>query len=163
VSSRREKVSDLYFSPIIRTQDGGLFDQALMIEVDMGTLAVHPLLPGMQEMLGVIEYSIRSGGGEPCAGRCLVAWAREAGFRRESINVTGTIAVSSTLEERRIVGTQHLDRMLASDVISRAEEAGIATREDFEAMTAAWKEWVVDEDGFFSLSETEIVCRKEAS
>lgn len=130
---------------------------------DMGTLAIHPLRPGMQEMWDISVHSIRSGGGEPCAGRCLVAWSREAGFQRSEITVTGTVDVSSTPDERRAVGTQHPERLLSSDMGTKAIEAGLATREDLENMAAAWKEWIDDDDGFFALSQTEILCRKNSS
>jgi len=135
-------------------------------EADMGTLAIYPPTQRLEYLWDITRHSIRSGGGEPDAGRFLVAWAREAGFARSEVAVTGTVDIASTAEERRIIGTTHPDRLLSSEMGTKAIEAGIlglTTRQNLEDIAAAWKEWISDDDGFFALTQTEVLCRKDTS
>ncbi len=111
-------------------------------------------------MINIFENVMRSGGSEPNAGRRLAAWAREAGFQREKLQVSAVVEVYSSRSEREFIATGYHDRILFSDVGRKAEELGIATREEIENVAKAWKQWIDNDDGYMGMPSTEILCRK---
>jgi hypothetical protein len=113
-------------------------------------------------MQDIFQKVMRSGGGEPNAGRRLVAWAREVGFEREELQVSAVVEVYSSRSEREFIATRYYERILHSEVGRKAEELGIATREEIESVANAWKQWIDDDDGYFGMTSTEILCRKNA-
>ncbi len=121
---------------------------------------VYPDTPLLYRMLDIFEKVMRSGGSEPNAGRRLTAWAREAGFRREELQVSAAMEVYSTRPEREFIATRYYERLLYSDVGRKAEELGIATREEMEIVAKAWEEWINDDDGYFGMPCTQVLCRK---
>jgi hypothetical protein len=111
-------------------------------------------------MLDIFEKVMRSGGSEPHAGRRLAAWAREAGFKREEFQVSAVVEVYSSRPEREFIATRYYERILHAEVGRKAEELGIATREEIEDVANAWKQWIGDDDGYFGIASNEILCRK---
>jgi len=105
----------------------------------------------------------RSGGSEPRAGRYLVAWARQAGFAREDIAVSGSVEIYSTREERQFIGTTWAERHDRSEMGRRVVEMGLATRADVESWKDAWLRWIEAEDGYFAITHTEILCQNSGS
>jgi hypothetical protein len=113
-------------------------------------------------MQDIFEKVMRSGGSEPNAGRRLVAWARKAGFEREELQVSAVVEVYSSRSEREFIATRYYERILHSEVGRKAEELGIATREEIESVANAWKQWIDEDNGYFGMPSTEILCRKNA-
>lgn len=113
-------------------------------------------------MLNIFENVMRSGGSEPNAGRRLTTWARKAGFKREELQVSAIVEVYSTRPEREFIATRYYERLLYSEVGRKAEELGIATREEMESVANAWKEWINDDDGYFGMPSTEVLCQKKS-
>jgi hypothetical protein len=104
---------------------------------------------------------IRSGGSEPNAGRRLLAWAREAGFQREHIQVTATVGVYATHARRQFIANRFAGGMLHSEVGTKAVELGLTTREEIDSIAGAWKTWVDDDNGYLGMANTEILYWKE--
>jgi len=97
----------------------------------------------------------RRNGGEPDAGRHLLAWAHAAGL-------TDVIATSSTWtyaagEGARIWGSMWAERIRHSSVADQLLAAGLASRDDLEAIGAAWLEWSVQPDAFLFTPHGEIM------
>jgi hypothetical protein len=113
-------------------------------------------------MPDIFQKVMRSGGSEPNAGRRLAAWAREAGYTREELQVSAAVEVYSSRSEREYIATQYYERLLHSDVGRKAEELGIATREEIERAANAWKQWINDDDAYYGMPSTQILCRKNA-
>jgi hypothetical protein len=111
-------------------------------------------------MLDIFEKVMRSGGSEPNAGRRLTAWAREAGFKREELQVSAVVELYSARPEREFIATRYYERLLYSEVGRKAEELGIATKEEMKRVANAWKEWIDDDDGYFAMPHTEVLCRR---
>jgi hypothetical protein len=121
---------------------------------------IYPDDPLLYRIFDIIGRVMRSGGSEPHAGRRLTAWAREAGFEREELQVGAAVEVHSSRPEREFIATRYYERILHSEVGRKAEVLGIATREEIENVANAWKQWIDDDDGYLGLPSTEILCRK---
>jgi hypothetical protein len=131
---------------------------------DFGTIAVHPDPSGLIETSFSIMAAVnRSGGSEPLAGRHLVAWARQAGFARENIAVSGSVEIYTTHDERQFIGTTWAERLDHSEMGRRVVEMGLATRADIESWRDAWLRWIEAEDGYYGITHTEILCQNIAS
>jgi len=129
------------------------------MEADFATTTIYPSIPRYVELY---ENVIRTGGCEPYAGRRLAAWARAAGFDRADITVSASVEICSSREEREVQGNRAAERLLHSDLGQRAVGLGFATREEVLSIAEAWKKWIDDDDGYYSITHTEIVCRKKA-
>ncbi|MFC0038727.1 class I SAM-dependent methyltransferase [Actinomadura rayongensis] len=126
-------------------------------EADFGGMVWYPNPPGMDAWRPVYEKVARGNGGEPHAGRRLVAWAHAAGFA----DVTATVSswCYATPQEREWWSETWGGRMVHSDVAETAVARGHATRAELEAIYAGWKAWAADPDGWFTVPHGEIVCR----
>ena len=123
---------------------------------------MYPEIPLVLKTFGLWASVTRSGGSEPNAGRRLVAWAREAGFRREQLQVTATVEVYSSRERREFIASQLAGRLLQTEVGTKAVELGITTREEMESIADAWKIWIDDDDAYLGVTSTEILCFKDS-
>lgn len=103
---------------------------------------------------------VRSGGSEVNAGRYLVQWALEAGYRRSSITVHGSLQIFASDEERAFFGNNNAERWENSK-FREVIQKGLATEEEVDLWAKTWREWAKDKKGYFSITQGEIVCRKE--
>jgi ubiquinone/menaquinone biosynthesis C-methylase UbiE len=126
-------------------------------DADFGGMVWHPGPPGMDEWRPLYYTVAREAGGEPDAGRRLVAWARAAGFA--DVTASASAWCYSTPEEREWWSESWGGRMLRSSVADRAVAGGHATREDLRRVYAGWKEWAAAPDGWFAVVHGEILCR----
>lgn len=129
---------------------------------DLKGLIVYPDSPLLYRMFDIMSKMIRSGGGEPNAGRRLTAWAMAAGYKRDELQVSAAVEVYSSRPEREFIATRYSERLLYSEVGRKAEELGIATREEMESVAKAWEEWIDNDEGYYGLPSTEILCRKDS-
>jgi SAM-dependent methyltransferase len=116
-----------------------------------------PLLPGLAEWMRIYQGVAHSNGGDPNAGRALKSLARSAGF--DDVESTASIWCFSSREDREWWGGAWAERAVASSFAPQSIEAGVATLEQLEAVSAAWTAWVEDEDGWFSMPHAEIIAR----
>jgi ubiquinone/menaquinone biosynthesis C-methylase UbiE len=117
----------------------------------------YPRLPELEEWMDLYQRIARRNGGEPDAGRHMVAWAREAGFT----DVTYVAEVwSHSAPDRRVWwGGMWARRILESDMGRQAVEEGYASRQDLERISAGWKAWSRDPDGVFVVPRGAVLCR----
>ncbi|GJJ12946.1 hypothetical protein Clacol_007193 [Clathrus columnatus] len=116
--------------------------------------------PGeLNEWLPVYLRTAESVGGTPKAGRYLIAWARKAGFERKDIIATTSTWSFNTPKDRVWWGELWADRIVNSSFAKSALEAKLATPEDLERYSKAWRNWEADEDGWFSMIHGEVICR----
>ncbi|BBH66758.1 hypothetical protein ACTI_34430 [Actinoplanes sp. OR16] len=117
----------------------------------------YPLIPELDEWLTLYQRVARGNGGEPDAGRRLLAWARAAGFT----DVTATVSAwgFTTDEDRQWWGGMWADRILQSEMARTARETGAATEADLRRLSDGWRRWADDPDGFFAIPHGEIICR----
>jgi SAM-dependent methyltransferase len=114
----------------------------------------------LAEWLELYRRTARALGGEPDAGRRLLAWARAAGFTE--IEPSGSAWCYATPAERSWWGTLWADRLTESPFGDRAVEHGLATRADLRRLADAWLRWAGREDGSFFIPHGEILAQVPA-
>jgi SAM-dependent methyltransferase len=133
------------------TRPGGLI---AVRDSDYAAFTWFPQLPELDEWLDLYRRVARDNGGEPDAGRRLLAWAHAAGL-------TGVTATSSTWcfanpEDRQWWGGMWADRILQSDLARQAGERGA----DLQKISEAWRTWAAHPDGWISLLHGELLWKK---
>lgn len=126
-------------------------------DVDYAGAIWYPLLPGLADWLRIYDAVHRAGGGEPDAGRRLRSWAHAAGLT--DVMSTASIWGFASDADRAWWGGLWADRALHSEFAKQAIDGGHATHEDLERISAAWKQWADDPDGWFSFPHGEITAR----
>ncbi|ROP49734.1 methyltransferase family protein [Rathayibacter sp. PhB185] len=126
-------------------------------DVDYAGVLIHPFTEGLQAWAALYQRVHRASAGEPDAGRRLKAWARVAGF--ESVEVTASLWVFENAEDRAWWGGMWADRAVSSSFATVALERGLATQAELEAISAAWRAWAADEDGWLSMPHGELLAR----
>lgn len=125
-------------------------------DADYATFGWYPLLPGLDDWLSLYHQVARANGGEPDAGRRLVAWAREAGLH--GIRPSASTWCYSAEPDRRWWGELWAARVLQSDLAATAVERGLASPDALEAISRAWLDWADSDDGWFAIPHGEILA-----
>jgi SAM-dependent methyltransferase len=113
--------------------------------------------PGLTEWQALYRTVARAIGGEPDAGRRMLAWAQQAGF--ETIETSASAWCYAGPVDRPWWGASWAQRLTESPFGDRAVEHGLATREDLERLAQAWRRWADSEDGWFLIPHGEILCQ----
>jgi len=126
-------------------------------DADYAGFSWYPQLPELDEWLSLYRSAARANGGEPDAGRRLLAWARAAGFR--DVTPSASVWCHATPADRQHWGGMWAERIVASDLASQLVRSGAASRDDLDRISAAWRAWADDEDAWLVLVHGEILCR----
>ncbi|OFE16609.1 methyltransferase type 11 [Humibacillus sp. DSM 29435] len=125
-------------------------------DADYASFAWYPLLPRLDDWLQLYERVARANGGEPDAGRRLLAWARDAGLG--DIRPSASIWCYASEPDRRWWGQSWAARVLESDLASTALAKGLAEPDELQAISRAWVEWSRSDDGWFTVPHGEILA-----
>jgi ubiquinone/menaquinone biosynthesis C-methylase UbiE len=125
---------------------------------DYAAFTWFPQVPELDAWLALYRRIARSNGGEPDAGRRLLSWARAAGFT--DITATSSTWCYASAEARQFWGGMWAERILKSDLARQAVATGAATQAELQALSAGWRTWAADEDGWFSLLHGELLLVK---
>jgi SAM-dependent methyltransferase len=136
------------------TRPGGL---VAVRDSDYAAFTWWPQLPQLDEWLALYEKVARGNGGEPDAGRRLLAWAHAAGFT--DVTATSSTWCFANQTDRDWWGGMWADRVLKSDMAGQAVGSGAATPDDLQRISDGWRTWAADEDGWLSILHSELVCR----
>ena len=136
------------------TRPGGLI---AVRDADYGGMTWYPEPPALDEWQALYVRVARGNGGEPHAGRRLLAWARAAGL--DGITCTSSTWTFATAAEREWWGGLWADRTVKSQYGVIARRDGFAAGADLERIAAAWRGWAADEDGWFLVPHAEILAR----
>lgn len=117
----------------------------------------YPRLPELDAWMDLYQSVARRNGGEPDAGRHMVAWARAAGF--DDITYTAEVWSHSSPERRAWWGGMWAKRILESDMGRQALREGLATQRELEEISAGWRAWSQDLDGVFVIPRGALLCR----
>jgi SAM-dependent methyltransferase len=117
----------------------------------------YPASPGLDRWLEVYCAVAEANGGEPDAGSHLLAWARAAGFNE--VDCSASAWCYATPDERSWWADLWAERTSATALGERAVELGFASREELMEIADAWREWGVDDDGWFLVPHGEVLCR----
>ena len=128
-------------------------------EADFGGMTWFPGSEGMDAWRVLYSKVARANGGEPDAGRRMLAWALQAGFERAQTTCSAGTWCYYTPEERAWWGGLWADRTLSSNFASTALKHGIYTQEGLEKAAEAWRQWRADEDGWCTLIHGELIAK----
>lgn len=117
----------------------------------------YPEIPELDEWMDLYQRVARSNGGEPNAGRHLVAWAHAGGF--DSVEASASAWCFAAPNRSKFWGYMWADRILQSDMAVQVVEEGFGTREDLERISAGWRRWADHPDAYFGTFLGEIICR----
>jgi ubiquinone/menaquinone biosynthesis C-methylase UbiE len=126
-------------------------------DADYAAMTWYPATAELDEWLALYERVARHNGGEPDAGRRLLAWARSAGFT--DVTATAGTWCYADPDSRAWWSELWADRIVDSAIATHAESYGFATRPDLDRISAGWRDWGTAEDGWFTVLHGEILCR----
>ena len=126
-------------------------------DADYAAMTWHPPQPGMDLWLSTYRELAHARGAEPDAGRRLLGWAHEAGFR--DVAASASVWCFATPEDRQWWGGMQADRVLESRFAELALESGVADKAGLGDMAAAWRAWAQRDDGWFTVLHGELLCR----
>jgi ubiquinone/menaquinone biosynthesis C-methylase UbiE len=122
------------------------------------TVSWYPDDPAFDDWKDLYLQVIRSGGGDPEAGRHLLAWAHEAGL--EDVAPSASAWCFATPEDRAWWGETWAERVTSSDFAKQSIERGLADRDELAALANAWRRWVDHPDAWFAMLHGEIRARR---
>jgi SAM-dependent methyltransferase len=134
------------------TRSGGLVG---VRDADYAAFAWYPRLPGLDRWLALYQEAARANGGEPDAGRHLLAWAHAAGLT-EVVPSSSTWCFA-TPDIRAWWGGMWADRVTSTALADQLVREGRANADDLAAVAAAWRAWAADDDGWISIPHGELL------
>jgi SAM-dependent methyltransferase len=147
--------------PVTALREMGRVSRRLVAvrDSDYASFAWYPELPGLDRWLAWYDAAARANGGEPQAGRRLLAWAHAAGLA--DVTPSSSTWCFATTEQRQWWGGMWAERIVASDLARQLLAEGRAERTDLEEVAAAWREWADHPDGWISLHHGELIAHVE--
>jgi SAM-dependent methyltransferase len=125
---------------------------------DYAAFTWYPADPALDDWLALYRTIARANGGEPDAGRFLLAWAHAAGFT--DVTAGASVWCYANPADRQWWGELWADRMTDSAIARQAVDQAFATRSELEAIAAGWRRWAAQPDGWFAVLHGEVLCRK---
>ena len=123
---------------------------------DYASFTWYPASDGLDEWLRLYRLVARSNGGEPDAGRHLLAWAHQAGLSQVVASCTSwTFAAGPAA---RWWGHNWADRVLHSSITQQFLDSSEASPTDLAAIAQAWITWSEHPDAWFSAPSAEILA-----
>jgi 2-polyprenyl-3-methyl-5-hydroxy-6-metoxy-1,4-benzoquinol methylase len=124
-------------------------------DADYAAFAWYPRLAGLDRWLALYEEAARANGGEPDAGRHLLAWAHAAGL--SDVSATSSTWCFATPETRAWWGGMWADRVTGTALAEQLVRERRASPEELEEVAGAWRAWAADPDGWISIPHGELV------
>ena len=126
-------------------------------DADYAGMIWYPADPGLDDWLALYNRCARANGGEPNAGRHLLAWAHAAGFSQ--VTPTASVWCHASPAERTWWGELWRDRILQSSMAEQSLREGFAGQADLDRISAAWQRFADHPDGWFTVPHGEILCQ----
>jgi len=124
---------------------------------DYAAFTWYPAVPALDEWLGLYRRVARASGGDPDAGRSLLAWAHAAGF--SDVTASASAWCFATDDDRAWWGGLWADRALRSTYASQSLALGLADQATLDRISTAWRTWSAEPDGWFAILHGEILAR----
>lgn len=134
-------------------KDGGL---VAVRDADFHAMSWYPQSPALDEWMELYQRIARGNGAEPDAGRRLLSWAHQAGF--SVIEPSASTWVYATDEERGWFADSWADRILHSSFATQALERNLASTADLDRISAGFRAWGTDPDGWFVMLHAELLA-----
>ena len=126
-------------------------------DADYAAFTWYPQLPALDRWLELYEAAARENGGEPDAGRRLLAWAHAAGCT--DVTATASLWCYATPESRAAWGGMWADRIVSSALADQLLTTGASSAEELTDLAAGWQTWAADPDGWIAIPHGEILIR----
>ena len=134
------------------TKPGGVI---AVRDSDYSSFAWYPKSPELDRWMTLYQATARGNGGEPDAGRYLLAWAHQAGLREvASTSSTWTYPAG---EAAHWWGNMWADRILNTTLAEQILERDLATRDELERINRTWIDWADDPDAWFMVPSGELL------
>ncbi len=117
----------------------------------------YPASPGLDRWRELYSAAARANGGEPDAGRRLLAWAHAAGAA--TVRASSSTWCYADLESRHEWGSMWAARITGSAIAEQLVTGGLATPDELEAVATAWRNWADHPDGWISVLHGEILIQ----
>ncbi len=124
---------------------------------DYAAMAWFPASPLLDRWQALYHDLARANGGEPDAGRRLLAWGRAAGFA--DVVASASVWCFATPTDRAWWGGLWADRVTSSAFAEQAVESGASDPTELDRIAAAWRAWADEPDGWFTVLHGEILAR----
>ncbi len=126
-------------------------------DMDIASIAWFPEAPALDRWLELYGQVTTANGGEPAAGRRLLAWAHAAGFA--DVTASASAWCYASPDERAWWGSLWADRVTRSAFADEALAGGLTDRDELATIADAWRGWASSPDGWFVLTSGEIIAR----
>jgi 2-polyprenyl-3-methyl-5-hydroxy-6-metoxy-1,4-benzoquinol methylase len=124
---------------------------------DYAAFTWFPAVPELDEWLDLYHRVARASGGEPDAGRRLLAWAHAAGFA--DVTSDASAWCFATDDDRAWWGGLWADRALHSTYASQSLALALADQATLQRISEGWRRWAASPDGWFAILHGEILAR----
>ncbi len=125
---------------------------------DYGGFVWAPSDPLLDRWMQLYHDVCRHNGADADAGRSLLGWAQTAGFTE--IQPSSSTWTFAEPRSRRWWGELWADRVVSSSLAEQAVQYGLSSRDELEAIAAAWWQWLEQADGFFVVVHAELIARR---
>ncbi len=125
-------------------------------DADYSAMSWYPASAGLTRWLDLYMQVARANGGEPDGGRHLLAWAHAAGLQR--VEPSASVWCYATPEDRAEWGQTWAVRVTESEFARQTVAGGFADPIELEELAAAWRDWALDPDGWFTIPHGELLC-----
>ncbi|MET0773649.1 MAG: methyltransferase domain-containing protein [Candidatus Limnocylindrales bacterium] len=123
---------------------------------DYAAFTWYPSTAALDEWLDLYRRVARASGGDPDAGRSLLAWAHAAGF--SDVTAGASAWCFATDEDRAWWGGLWTERALRSTYATQSLALGLADQDVLERISAGWRAWSAEPDGWFAILHGEIIA-----
>lgn len=127
-------------------------------DADYGGFVWAPSDPVLDLWMDLYHRVTRANGADADGGRHLKAWVRAAGF--EELIVTTSNWTYESDDERAWWGGLWADRVVQSDFARQALEYSLASSEELEEISKAFRRWADDSDAIFVVPSFEVLARR---
>lgn len=136
------------------TRPGGLVAAR---DADYAGMLWYPADPLLDRWLELYRAAARANGGEPEAGRRLIAWAHRAGLG--TVSATASVWCFADPADRSWWGESWAERVTASALAEQLQAEARVTADELAAIGDAFRRWAADPDAWFIVPHGEILAR----
>jgi ubiquinone/menaquinone biosynthesis C-methylase UbiE len=127
-------------------------------DADYSGMTWHPPSAALTRWLELYQHVARSNGGEPDAGRRLLAWAHAAGF--SDVDSSASAWCFARPADIAWWSDSWAERLSHSDFAQQAVEQGLSDRMELAQLAEGWRRWGKLADAWFAVLHGEILCRR---
>jgi SAM-dependent methyltransferase len=135
------------------TRPGGI---VAIRDADYEAMTWYPSDPRLDRWLALYRVVARRNGGEPDAGRFLVAWAHAAGF--SEVRASASAWCFADPEDRAWWSETWAARVSDSTLSQRVMELALADQAELDDLAAGWRAWAAHDDAWFAVLHGEVLA-----